>query len=118
MALAGEETLTAFDITTMDLLGTELVMLTVCETPAGLTLAWSKVSGLLSASVQAGARNVVLSLCAPPRRCGRSWCMAFYRSLQEGRSPAEALRQARLAIRARHPEPRFWAGWVCVGEVG
>ena len=84
----------------MDLLGTELVMLTACETPAGQTLAWSKVSGLLRASVQAGARNVVLSLSRAPEEARRELVDAFYRSLQAGRSPAEALRQARLAVRA------------------
>ena len=54
LALAGDATLTAYDITTMDLLGTELVMLPMCETPVQQAMAWSRVSGLLSASVQAG----------------------------------------------------------------
>jgi CHAT domain-containing protein len=47
----------------------------------------------------------------------REFVLAFYRHLQQGRPAAEALRQARQATRASHPEPRFWAGWVCVGEV-
>ena len=58
---------------------------------------------------------MVLSLWRAPEAVRQELVLAFYRCLQEGMAPAEALRQARLAIRGRYPEPRFWAGWLCVG---
>ncbi len=32
------------------------------------------------------------------------------------RANQQSPRQARLAVRPRHPEPLHWAGWVCAGE--
>jgi CHAT domain-containing protein len=116
LALAAEAALTAFDITTMDLLGTEVVVLPACETPVTQAMAWSRVSGLLSACLQAGAGNVILSLWRAPEAVRVELVLAFYGHLLQGKPANEALRRARLDVRARHPEPRFWAGWVCVGN--
>jgi hypothetical protein len=115
LTLAASETLTAFDVTTMGLLGTDLVVLSACETPAGQPMAWATVSGLVGACVQAGARNVVLSLWRAPEAARRELLLAFYRGLKEGKAPAEALQEARREVRSRRPEPCNWAGWVCVG---
>jgi CHAT domain-containing protein len=93
-------------------------MLPAVQTPAGQPNGWSRVSGLVNAFVHAGARNVVLSLWRGPEATRQELVLAFYRELEQGRCVPEALRQARQAVRARHPEPRHWAGWVCAGELG
>ena len=77
-----------------------------------------EVRGLVNAFVHAGARNVVLSLWRGPEATRQELVLAFYEQLEQGRSVPEALRQARLSVRARHPEPWHWAGWVCAGELG
>jgi CHAT domain-containing protein len=42
----------------------------------------------------------------------------FYGHLKEGKSRAEALRLARQAIKAKYPEPFFWAVFILHGEGG
>jgi CHAT domain-containing protein len=44
---------------------------------------------------------------------------AFYRAfLERGAAPAAALREAQLAVRARHgwSEPYHWASFILMGE--
>ena len=53
---AGQE-VTSLQITTIDLWSTRLVVLAGCATPVGEPGLWSKVSGVVSACFQAGARN-------------------------------------------------------------
>jgi CHAT domain-containing protein len=60
----------------------------------------------------------VLSLWRGPEASRQELVLAFYEQLEQGRSVPDALRQARLSVRARHPEPAHWAGWVCAGELG
>ena len=39
----------------------------------------------------------------------------FYRALQRGLSPAQALGDAQSAVACSHPHPAFWAGFVLFG---
>src|SRR5262249_25681171 len=114
--LTATERLTAQDLTMLDLWDTHLVFLPAVQTLPGQPNAWSKVSGLVSAVGQGGEHRGGLSLGRGPEASRRELVLAFCAEMQAGRSVPEALRQARLAVRARHPEPRHWAGWVCTGE--
>jgi CHAT domain-containing protein len=40
----------------------------------------------------------------------------FYRRVLAGEGRAEALRAAKLALKARHPEPLYWGAFVCHGD--
>lgn len=42
----------------------------------------------------------------------------FYELLVAGAPRAEALRRAQLEVRARWPEPLYWAAFVCQGDPG
>lgn len=46
------------------------------------------------------------------------WMSWFYRSLAEGRTRATAVHDARLAVRARHPHPYYWASFILEGDIG
>jgi len=80
----------------MDLHGTDLVVLSACETAAGDVRVGEGVYGLRRAFVLAGAKNLVMSLWPVGDRTTREQMEAFYRAYGEGKSPAEALRQAQL----------------------
>jgi CHAT domain-containing protein/tetratricopeptide (TPR) repeat protein len=114
--------LTAEDVTGMDLLNTELVVLSACKTGLGQVHVGEGVFGLRRAFAVAGARTLVMSLWNVPDEQTQELMVDFYQRIlglkgrPEGR--AEALRQAQQAVRARHPDPYYWGAFICQGDPG
>ncbi len=108
--------LTAEDVTGLDLLATELVVLSACETGLGQVHAGEGVFGLRRAFVLAGAKTLVMSLWKVPDEPTRELMGDFYGRLMAGQGRAEALRQAQLAMKARYPEPFYWGAFICQGD--
>src|SRR5439155_11500639 len=108
--------LTAEDVSGMDLLATDLVVLSACETGLGDVRIGEGVFGLRRAFVVAGAKTLVMSLWKVPDAQTQELMPDFYRRLQNGEPRAEALRQAQLSLKARHPDPYFWGAFICLGE--
>jgi CHAT domain-containing protein/tetratricopeptide (TPR) repeat protein len=117
-AWAGDGLLTAEEVTGLDLLGTELVVLSACETGLGEVRAGEGVFGLRRAFQLAGAQTVVMSLWKVPDEPTRELMAGFYRRLLEGLPRAEALRQAQLELKTRYPDPRTWGAFICQGNPG
>lgn len=110
--------LTAEDVATLDLHGTELVVLSACDTGVGRARVGEGVFGLRRAFVLAGARTLVLSLWSVPDAQTRALMEDFYRRLLAGEPRSEALREARMAMRNTHPEPWAWGAFICQGDPG
>jgi CHAT domain-containing protein/tetratricopeptide (TPR) repeat protein len=108
--------LTAEDVTGLDLLATELVVLSACETGLGLVHAGEGIIGLRRAFVLAGAKTLVMSLWKVPDEPTRELMEDFYGRLLAGEGRAEALRQAQLAMKAKYPEPFYWGAFICQGD--
>jgi CHAT domain-containing protein len=113
--------LTAMEVTGLDLTGTQLVVLSACETGLGETKRGEGVAGLRQAFRIAGARNVVMSLWNVPDQ-ETVWLMdAFYSSYVAGKTPSAALKEARSAVRKRLVErdgvdyPRYWGAFILEG---
>ncbi|MEV1074144.1 CHAT domain-containing protein [Micromonospora parva] len=115
---AGNGILTALEVTGLDLDGTELVVLSACDTGLGEVEPGEGVFGLRRCFVLAGARTLVMSLWKVPDEQTAQLMADFYQLLGEGQPRAEALRQAQLRTRKRHAEPRYWAAFVCQGADG
>ena len=113
---------TAEEIALMDLRGTELVVLSACETGLGRVKIGEGVYGLRRAFLYAGARTLVTSLFEVPDEQTRELMGRFYGALKAGQAKLEALhgaqlellRQRRAAGGAAHPF--FWASFVLVGD--
>jgi len=88
--------LTALEITGMDLYGTDLVVLSACDTGVGEVQTGEGVFGLRRAFALAGAKNLMMSLWPVSDDVTASQMKAFYKNMQT-MPPAEALRQAQLA---------------------
>jgi CHAT domain-containing protein len=108
--------LTAEDVTGMDLSGTDLVVLSACETGLGEVHASEGVYGLRRAFVVAGAKTLVMSLWKIPDHHTQELMTEFYQRLLHGEPRAEALRQAQLALKERYPHPYYWGAFICQGD--
>lgn len=100
-------------------LNADLVTLSACRSGLGKLLNGERVIGLTRAFLYAGADSVVMSLWNVNDVATASLMKSFYKTLQQGKSKDEALRQAKLELlrgqqRAwRHPY--FWASFVLMG---
>jgi CHAT domain-containing protein len=121
-ASADDGYVTAEEIALMNLRGTELVVLSACETGLGDVRAGGGVYGLRHAFLYAGARTLVTSLFEVPDAETRALMKRFYEALDAGRGKLEALHAAQLGLleerRRAHDaaHPFFWASFVMVGD--
>jgi tetratricopeptide (TPR) repeat protein len=122
--------LTAYDVTGMNLEGTELVNLTACETGLG-DVTPDGVAGLRQAFLLAGARALTMSMWeVPAEETGKEVSDFYDRWLGsggQGRKPQrryEAFHAAQLEALARARQtrggghPSYWAGTIFVGDPG
>lgn len=110
--------LTAFEVTGLNLDGTELVVMSACDTGRGDILNGDGVYGLRRAFTLAGSRTQVSSLWKVDDTTTQQLMVAFYRNLAAGKGRSEALRQAQLQL-MQDPKkqiPYFWAAFVSSGE--
>jgi len=110
--------LTALEAAGLDLWGTELVVLSACETGVGDVARAGGVHGLRRALTIAGARSLVMSLWAVDDEATRALMTDFYRHLSQGVARSEALRRAQLKLMRKEEtaHPAFWAAFVLAGD--
>lgn len=98
-------------------LSADLVVLSACETARGRIGAGEGVIGMSWAFLAAGSRTTVVSQWKVDSAMTESLMIGFYRQIKQGKTKAEALRQAaiRLIREGRYDEPIYWAGFVVIG---
>ncbi len=107
---------TALELAGLDLWGTQLVVLSACDTGRGDVKLGQGVYGLRRALVTAGAETVVMSLWKVNDETTRWLMEGYYRSLLDGKGRAAALRQAMLSLREKQPHPYAWAPFIALGR--
>jgi CHAT domain-containing protein len=114
--------LTAYEATGLNLQGTELVVLSACNTGLGRAKSGEGVFGLRRALQMAGAEAVLMSMWSVPDRETQELMTLFYSKWLSGKNKHEALREAQLQLRAKIKErdgqdlPFYWGGFVLVGR--
>jgi len=114
--------LTALEVSSMDLHGTDLVTLSACETGRGEVKSGEGVFGLRRAFALAGTKNLVMSLWPVNDDVTARQMQVLYKEYGNGRTPAEALRIAQLATIASLREkyhtasPALWAPFIVQGK--
>lgn len=108
----------AEDVSALDLLDTDLVVLSACETGLGQVRTGEGVFGLRRAFILAGAKTLLMSLWKVPDQQTQELMEDFYQRILFHRPRADALREAQIAMKAKHPHPRFWGAFICQGDPG
>jgi CHAT domain-containing protein/tetratricopeptide (TPR) repeat protein len=108
--------LTAEDVSGLNLLATELVVLSACETGLGEVKTGEGVFGLQRAFTLAGAKTLVMSLWAVDDETTRELMEDFYQRLHNGEGRAAALHNAQQALRKKHPHAYYWGAFICQGN--
>jgi hypothetical protein len=114
--LLGDGILTGEEAATLQLGGTELVVLSACRSGLGQAVPGEGVFGLHRAFAAAGARCVVVSLWKVPDEQTKDLMVIFYKELSKGLPRAEALQEAKRSIRKTHRHPFFWGSFICYGD--
>jgi len=106
------------DIHSLDL-SAQLTVLSACQTALGKDIKGEGFVGLTQSFMSAGSKSVVASLWKVDDRATAILMADFYRSmLQQGMTPAAALRSAKLRMMQdkQWRAPYYWAGFVLQGE--
>jgi CHAT domain-containing protein len=121
---SGEGVLTAYEAVGMPLSGTELVVLSACDTGIGQVDYYGQGSySLPQAFLEAGAHSVLMSMWSIPDTETTELMSAFYHLwLDEHLDKHEALRQAEIYERAKviarygDDRPQLWGAFVLYGN--
>ncbi len=108
--------LTAEEITSLDLSGTELVVLSACETGIGETTTREGVYGFQYAFILAGAQRLIMSLWTVSDEVVFEEMKLFYKNILDGLRVVEALRLTKLAIREKYRHPIYWGAFILRGN--
>jgi CHAT domain-containing protein/Tfp pilus assembly protein PilF len=114
--------LTAYEATSLNLQGTELVVLSACETARGHVQYGEGVFGLGRALQEAGAESVLMSLWSVPDQETQELMTQFYANWLNGMDKSEALRRAEITerdvVKKRYGKdlPYYWGAFVLVGR--
>lgn len=112
--------LTAQEISMLDLRGTDLVVLSACETGRGDIMQGEGVFGLQRGFKKAGVKSILMSLWKVSDVSTEILMTEFYKNLCDGKSKRESLRLAQKIVREYKDDegnllfqdPHYWAGFV------
>lgn len=112
--------MTALEMSQMDLRGTDLVVISACESGRGDVLAGEGVYGLKRSIAIAGAKKSLLSLWKVDDRATAAFMKLFYTNIKSNMSPYIALQSTQEKFRS-HPipfwrEPYVWAAFQLSGS--
>lgn len=106
--------LTAYEAAALDLSGTELVVLSACDSALGEIRAGEGTFGLMRALRAAGAQCVLGAVWPVDDTIAREFVTLFYRTWVKSGDARGALKDTQQAMRAKYYLPILWGGFVLV----
>lgn len=100
---------------------TQLVVLSACESGLGFSLAGEGLFGLQRAFIQAGVKNIIVTLWKVDDHITRYFMLALYKQLLlEKKSVRDAFSLAKRELRTmedgKYDDPNHWAAFVLLGR--
>ncbi|MCP9883435.1 CHAT domain-containing protein [Cyanobium sp. Alchichica 3B3-8F6] len=118
--------LTAAEAANLNLKGTQLVVLSACDTGNGIIRTGEGVYGLQRSLTVAGARSTLLSLWKVDDAATAEFMTRFYKRLKAGEGRSDAIAATQKEFRdgwVKDPKsglvwnaPYYWAAWQLVGD--
>jgi CHAT domain-containing protein len=116
---SNDSILTAAEATALPLTGTDIVVLSACQTGLGDLQSGEGVYGLQRSLAVAGARSTLLSLWEVSDSGTAQFMQSFYTNLLKGQSRADALANTQAEFRnsqGAFSDEHYWAAFQLVGD--
>jgi len=108
--------LTALEVTALNLRGTQLVVLSACETALGDVANGDGVYGLRRAFTIAGAESQLMSLWKVSDFHTQEMMVGYYQRLKDGMGRSEAMRDIQLEMLKKYEYPFYWGSFIPAGN--
>jgi CHAT domain-containing protein len=115
---SGEGIITALGLSGLDLKGTNIVVVSACETGMVDPNSTESISALSKAFLQAGASNALVTLWSVSDSDTADLMKDFYTNVHTGNDTSAALKKSKLTMIHKGLHPFFWAGFVMNGKAG